>query len=215
MHLAAPPHESMENLHMKRILLPALLAASLAACSGPTAVRGGPGTENPYLDEAAMSTGLDRKDLDYLMQENIDRLMGSRVWRDFARAPEAPVVAIWPIRNDTTEHIENQLNTLLATLESQMVESGDVSVVSRERQREMAQEVGLQNTNGVYDPATVARLSRQVGARYFLTGKVQAVDERMDGERRVQYSLTTQLIEVETSLIKFQHTAVRTKAIVR
>ena len=96
-----------------------------------------------------------------------------------------------------------------------MVESGDVSVVSRERQREMAEEVGLQNTNGVYDPATVARLSKQVGARYFLTGKVQAVDERMEGERRVQYTLTMQLIEVDTSLIKFQNTAARTKAIVR
>jgi len=201
---------------MKRILVPAVLAAALATgCAGPTAVRGGPGTENPNLDDAAMSTGLDRKDLEYLLQENVEKLMASRAWAEFHNAPEAPVVAIWPIRNDTTEHIENQLNTLLATLESKMVESGDVAVVSRERQREMAEEVGLQNTNGVYDPATVARLSKQVGARYFLTGKVQAVDERMEGERRVQYTLTMQLIEVDTSLIKFQHTAARTKAIVR
>ena len=199
-----------------RILVPAVLAAALATgCAGPTAVRGGPGTENPNLDEAAMSTGLDRKDLEYLMQQNVAKLMASRAWAEFHNAPSAPVVAIWPIRNDTTEHIENQLNTLLATLESTMVESGDVSVVSRERQREMAEEVGLQNTNGVYDPATVARLSKQVGARYFLTGKVQAVDERMEGERRVQYTLTMQLIEVDTSLIKFQNTAARTKAIVR
>lgn len=199
-----------------RMLLPAVLAVSLVAgCAGPTAVRGGPGTENPNLDEDAMSTGLDRKDLEYLMQQTIEKLMASRAWAEFRSMPQAPVVAIWPIRNDTSEHIENQLNTLLATLESRMVESGDVAVVSRERQREMAEEVGLQNTNAVYDPATVARLSKQVGARYFLTGKIQAVDERMDGERRVQYTLTMQLIEVDTSLIKFQHTASRTKAIVR
>jgi len=201
--------------HLTRTSL--LLAATLlvTACAGPTAVRGGHGTENPNLDDAAMSTGLDRVDLEYLMQQNLDKLFASRAWTNFRRAPEAPVVAIWPIRNDTTEHIENQLNTLLATVESRMVESGDVRVVSRERQREMAAEVGLQNTNAVYDPATAARLSRQVGAQYYLTGKVQAVDERADGERRVQYTLTIQLIGVETSLIEFQNTSARTKAIVR
>jgi len=202
---------------MMRLRLPLLLVvASLAtACSGPKAVRGGPGTDRPDLDRAAMSTGLDREDLNYLFQENIDRLLASRAWQSFRMAPTRPVIAIWPIRNDTTEHIDNQLNTLLATLESRLVESGDVLVVSRERQREMAQEVGLQNTNAVYDPATVARLSKQVGAQYYLTGKIQAVDERAEGERRVQYTLTLQLIEVETSIIHFQHTSVRTKAIVR
>ena len=54
-----------------------------------------------------------------------------------------------------------------------------------------------------------------MGAQYYLTGKVQAVDERADGERRVQYTLTLQLIEVETSIIHFQNTSARTKAIVR
>lgn len=202
---------------MVRVRLPLLvvLASLIAACSGPKAVRGGPGTDRPDLDRAAMSTGLDREDLNYLFQENIDKLLASRTWARFRRAPNPPVVAIWPIQNDTTEHIDNQLNTLLATMESQLVESGDVLVVSRERQREMAQEVGLQNTNAVYDPATVARLSRQVGAQYYLTGKVQAIDERADGERRVQYTLSLQLIEVETSIIHFQNTSVRTKAIVR
>jgi len=195
--------------------LAALVALAATSCAGPTAVRGGHGTENPNLDKAAMSTGLDKVDLDYLLKENLDKLFASKAWARFRGAKDAPVVAIWPIRNDTTEHIENQLNTLLATVESRLVESGDVKVVSRERQREMAQEVGLQNTNAVYDPATVARLSKQVGAQYFLTGKVQAVDERAEGERRVQYTLTLQVLEVETSVIEFQNTTARTKAIVR
>lgn len=203
---------------MSRLRLVLLLAAAglvAAGCSGPRAVRGGHGTDNPNLDRAAMSTGLDKMDLDYLLKENLDKLLASRAWAGFRSEMKEPVVAIWPIRNDTTEHIDNQLNSLLSTVESRMVESGDVAVVSRERQREMAQEVGLQNTNAVYDPATVARLSKQVGAQYFLTGKIQAVDERADGERRVQYSLSLQLIEVETSLIRFQNTSHRTKAIVR
>src|SRR5690606_26039229 len=145
----APNPGSEEYRQMVRMRLPLLflLATLVMACSGPKAVRGGPGTDRPDLDRAAMSTGLDRDDLDYLFKENIDRLLASRAWASFRMAPSRPVVAIWPIRNDTTEHIDNQLNTLLATVESRLVESGDVLVVSRERQREMAQEVGLQNTN--------------------------------------------------------------------
>ena len=59
-----------------RILsLPALLAASLLSVSltaaggcKPKAVRGGPGTENPNLDQGAMSTTLDRRDPRVLQQ---------------------------------------------------------------------------------------------------------------------------------------------------
>jgi uncharacterized protein (TIGR02722 family) len=187
---------------------------ALAGCSGPRAVRGGAGTENPNLDRAAMSTGLDREDLNWLLQQNLEKLHASRAWADFRSDRQQPIVAIWPIKNDTSEHIESELNTLLSTIETDLVESGVVAVVSRERQREMAEEVGLQQTQ-MYDPAMAARISKQVGAKYFVTGKVQAVDERAEGERRVQYTLTIQLIDVETSLIKFQNTTARTKAIVR
>lgn len=197
-----------------RISLAAALALGASACSGPRAVRGGPGTENPNLDRAAMSTGLDREDLNWLLKQNLEKLHASRAWADFRSERQQPVLAIWPIKNDTSEHIENELNTLLATIESDLVESGVVAVVSRERQREMAEEVGLQQTQ-MYDPVMAARVSRQVGARYFVTGKVQAVDERAEGERRVQYTLTIQVIDVETSLIRFQNTTARTKAIVR
>lgn len=201
-------------IRVTRLTAAALLAVVLTACGGPKAVRGGPGTSNPNLDNAAMSTGLDREDLNYLHKENMDKLQASRAWASLKNSEKQSVVAIWPIKNDTTEHIENQLNTLLATIESQLVESGVVQVVSRERQREMADEVRVQQ-GADFDPASAARIGRQIGADLFMTGKVQAVDERADGERRVQYTLTMQLIDPETSRILFQNTAARTKAIVR
>jgi uncharacterized protein (TIGR02722 family) len=190
-----------------------LLVPIFSGCQ-PKAVRGGAGTENPNLDEAAMSTGLDRKDLEYLMRENMGKLFASPLWNQFKTAGSQPVVAIWPIKNDTTEHLDDQLNTLLSDMETEFINSGVVSVVSRERQDEMAREVGVQQ-QGVFDPAKAAQFGKQIGAHYFVTGKVQAVDERMKGERRVQYSLFMQVIEVETSLVKFQAKTERTKAIVR
>ena len=191
------------------------LAALFTAACGPKAIRGGPGTENPNLDQGAMSTTLDRKDLQDLMKVNLDQLFASGWWATMRSAPARPVVAIWPIKNETTEHIDSQLDTLLGDIETQLVNSGVVAVVSRERQAEMAREVGVQQNQQIYDGAYAAQISRQVGAQYYVTGKVGVVDEYMGGERRVQYTLYMQILEVETSMIAFQAKSERSKAIVR
>lgn len=206
--------------HRHRFLSTALVAVSLAsslvAAGGckPKAIRGGEGTENPDFDEGAMSTGLDRKDLQDLMQKNMASLTGSPLWTQWRAAAEPPIVAIWPIKNDTTEHLDDQMLTLLSDMETELINSGVVSVVSRERQAEMMAEAGLQQ-GADFDPAIAAQIGKQVGAKYFLTGKLQAVDERINKERRVQYTLFLQVIEVETSLVKFQTKSERTKGIVR
>ena len=205
-----------------RILsLPALLAASLLSVSltaaggcKPKAVRGGPGTENPNLDQGAMSTTLDRRDLQELMRMNMDKLMASPWWGQVSQAP-GTIVAIWPIKNETSEHIDDQLNTLLGDMETELVNSGVVSVVSRERQAEMANEVAVQQNRSIYDPNFANQISRQLGAKYYITGKVGTVDEYFNKERRVQYTLFMQVIEVETSLVRFQNKSERSKAIVR
>ena len=183
------------------------------ACQ-PKAVRGGEGTENPNLDEAAMSTGLDRKDLEYMAQGNLTKLYQSPLWNQWKSSGEQPVVAIWPVKNDTSEHLDDQMLTLLSDMETELINSGVVSVVSRERQAEMMSEVDFQNT-AAFDPSQAAKIGRQIGASYMITGKLQAVDERMSGERRVQYTLFMQVIEVQTSIIRFQAKTERSKAIVR
>jgi uncharacterized protein (TIGR02722 family) len=202
--------------HRPRVLSVALLAASLVSVAGckPQAIRGGEGTENPDFDEGAMSTGLDRKDLQDLMQTNMSALVGSPLWAQWRSSAEPPVVAIWPILNDTSEHLDDQLLTLLSDMETELVNGGVVSVVSRERQAEMMAEANLQQS-AAFNPAVAAEIGRQTGAKFFLTGKVQAVDERINKERRVQYSLFLQVIEVETSIVKFQTKSERTKGIVR
>jgi uncharacterized protein (TIGR02722 family) len=206
--------------HRHRALSIALLAVTLApalvlgAACKPKAIRGGPGTENPDFDEGAMSTGLDRKDLQGLMQDNMKSLVGSPLWAQWRSAAAPPVIAIWPIKNDTSEHLDDQMLTLLSDMETELINSGVVSVVSRERQAELMAEAGMQQ-GADFDPAMAAQIGKQIGAQYFLTGKLQSVDERMNKERRVQYSLFMQVIEVETSLVKFQTKSERTKGIVR
>lgn len=188
---------------------------TLGAAGCTKAYRGGEGTDNPQLDDAAMSTTLDRVDVEDLVAKNLNSMMSGAWWgRDVQGAADRPVVAIWPIKNATAEHIDDQMLTFLSEIETTLVNSGAVKVVSRERQAEMAAEVGVQNT-ATFDASTAAKLGRQLGAKYFVTGKVTATDERLKKMRRVQYTLFLQVIEVETSAIAFQFSSERTKAVKR
>lgn len=201
------------RLRPSLLLAVTTLAVPALGCA-PKAVRGGEGTENPDLDEGAMGTGLDRRDLNDLMHKNIGDLLNSPLWGQWRQRPEPPIVAIWPIKNDTSEHIGDQLHTLLSDIETELINTGVVAVVSRERQAELIGESHLQQSAD-FNPALAVQLGQQIGAQYFVTGKVQAVDERFKKERRVQYTLFMQVLEVETSLVRFQTKSERSKAIVR
>ncbi len=202
---------------MKRTqLLPLFITLALGAGAGckPKAIRGGEGTENPNLDEAAMSTGLDRRDLEDLMKKNMAALTGSPIWQNWRGSANPPVVAIWPIKNDTSEHLDDQMLTLLSDMETELINSGVVAVVSRERQAELMAEANMQQ-GADFNPAMAAQIGQQIGAQYFVTGKLQSVDERINKERRVQYTLFLQVLEVENSLVRFQTKSERSKAIIR
>jgi hypothetical protein len=194
------------------ILVLLVLVAVALGCA-PRAMRGGDGTENPSMDNPAMSTGLDRSDIEYLVDQNLGGLYESKFWNnEVLPSARQPVMAIWPIQNATTEHLEDQMATLLSSLETSLVNSGEVQVVAKERQAALAQEIGIQQ-GAIYNQNEAARLGKQIGAKYFVTGKLMAVDERLQKTRRVQYSLFIQIIEVETGLVKFQNESARSKAL--
>jgi hypothetical protein len=192
------------------------LAALIAGYGcAPRAMRGGEGTDHPDLDRPAMSVKLDRDDITYLVADYLERLEPSRFWQQTVKgAAEPPVVAIWPIQNATTQHLDDQMLTLLSSIETALVNTGDVRVVDRSRQEALAQEIGIQH-GADYDPASAQKLGRQLGAKYFFTGKITSVDERLSNKRRVQYSLFLQVIEIETGLIRFQNEVARSKAVER
>lgn len=199
-----------------RALAPAiclsLVIAAVAGCA-PQAYRGGPGTDRPDMDRPAMSVGLDRDDITYLVSDYLKALEASRFWQaDIHGAPRQPVVAIWPIQNATTQHLDDQLLTLLSSIETSLVNTNSVVVVDRARQAELAEEIGVQQ-GAAYDPRSAQRLGRQLGAKYFFTGKITSVDERLRDTRRLQYSLFLQVIEIETGVIKFQNEVTRSKAL--
>lgn len=176
---------------------------------GPKAVRG---DEVEGLDDEAMSTGLDRRDLQKMLHENMMALENSAVVRRW-ESEDRPTVAVLSIRNDTSEHIDSALEALISDIETTLVNAGHVRVVSVERQGQLMNEVRAQQGDQ-FNPAQVAKWGQQLGARYFVTGKVFSTDERMEGERRVQYHMFIQVLSVETGEILFQNKTSVTKALI-
>ena len=192
------------------VLLASVLSISQIGC-GPSYVRG---SENPELDEYAMSTGLDKRDLEKLFDENIKSLMASAVAEKWKAESEPPVVSLFPIANETSEHVRDQLDALLSKMETTLINGGAVTVVDHARQDELIAEVKKQQ-GGAFDEAHSAEVGRQLGAKFFLSGKVYDSAERTDGERRVQYFLFMKVVEVETGVVRWQNEANLTKGLVK
>lgn len=207
---------------MKALTMPnrLLLLATIAiltmsvGCAKPQYVRD---TEMTDIDEYTMSLRFDRKDLDRLYKENIDKMLSSRItdtWEREAAAGNPPVVAIFPMRNETTEHIGQSLDALLSKFETDLVNNSAADVVSHENQADLIAEIKRQQS-AAYDPQRLAGYGKQLGAQYFVTGKVYDVAEQVGSERRVQYFMFVQVLDVETGGIKFQNEAALTKGLMK
>jgi penicillin-binding protein activator len=188
------------------------LVLGVAGCSGggTKAVRG---DDEPGLDYHAMSTGLDRRDLQKMLNENMETMRHSAVVQRWL-AEDRPPVAVMPIRNETSEHIDGPLQALISDIETKLIEWGAVRVISLENQQSLMQEIRKQSSDA-FDQAQVASFGRQVGAKYLITGKVYTTDERVGDQRRVQYYMFIQVIGVETGEVFFQAKNAVTKAIVK
>ncbi len=180
----------------------------LLACGGPKAVRG---DDVAGLDTDAMGTGLDRRDLQKLLSENMSALEGSAVVARW-QSENQPRLAVLPFRNETSEHIDGALDALISDVETTLINAGHVSVISLENQTALMEEVKRQQSED-FDAGKAAAVGRQMGVQYIVTGKVFTTDEKMKGERRVQYYLFMQVLQVETSQILFQNKAGLTKAL--
>jgi TolB-like protein len=157
-----------------------------------------------------MGTGLDKVDLQKLLSENMNAMDSAPVVGRWEKE-ERPQLAVLPFRNETSEHIDSALDALISDVETSLINAGHVAVISLESQGMLVDQVRRQQGEE-FDQGKSAAIGRQMGVKYIVTGKVFSTDEKMQGERRVQYYLFMQVLEVETGQILFQNKAALTKA---
>lgn len=194
------------------ITIAALAALASSACGGKEYVRG---ANDPSIDQPAMSTGLDKDDVERTLQTLLNQMREAPImdeWRMKAGQGARQTVAIAPFQNETDEHIDPQLDAMLSETETWLVNSGITRVVDQSRQADMIRQVeGAQHP--VFDPRHIPQYGKQLGVQYYVTGKVGASDERTEEARRVQYFIFMQVIDTSTSEIRWQQKAYVTKAV--
>jgi uncharacterized protein (TIGR02722 family) len=199
---------------MKRLMLVLMVFSLVAACSRPqpTYVRG---EDHPGIDDPAMSTGLDRRDLNQLLEENMASMTASRWFNQAAGASfeNQPTVAVMPFENMTTEYIEPELHALIGMVETELVNSGRFAVIAQPLREQLLAELRLQQ-GAEFDQSRAVTVGRQLGVQYFVTGRVVDNSERTQTARRVQYFMFMQAISVETGQIVWQNRADLTKGII-
>src|SRR5437867_13193755 len=91
-------------------------------------------SNDPSIDNPAMSTGIDKDDIQRMLSENLNHLRNSPMMDLWRSHRGADTVAVFPFQNETSEHIDSQLGAVLSETETWLVESGVVTMISRERQ---------------------------------------------------------------------------------
>ena len=194
------------------LLITSLLATFVYCGCGPRFLRSGDSSD---FESAAMSTRLDRKDLSGMFNEASKALQQGGLmkhWKALNRDGRQATLALLSIENETSEHVDSSLRTLAKKLETQLINDGIITVLSRSNQPELLKEI--QNQEGqAFDQARVASMGRQLGAQYLLTGKLYDITEKNSEARRVQYFLFMQVIEVETGAIRWQIEVERLKGL--
>jgi PBP1b-binding outer membrane lipoprotein LpoB len=179
----------------------------VAACASHEYVRG---SDEPSVDNPAMSTGLDKEDIQRTLRDLLNQMRTAPIMDQWRNDRGQDTVAIAPFINETSEHIDPQLSAILSETETWLVDGNVARVVSQDRQLDMIRQVeGAQHP--VFDARHIPQYGKQLGVKYYVTGKVGSSDERTDEARRVQYFIFMQVIDVETSEIRWQKKAYITK----
>ena len=109
---------------------------------------------------------------------------------------EAPAVIVGTFANRTMEHI--QVGTFVKDIEKALITTGAARVVaSSGERRELRDERQDQQQYSRGD--TRSRLGQELGARYALTGELQAIEDVDGRERVVFYQIDASLVDLETN----------------
>lgn len=109
---------------------------------------------------------------------------------------EAPAVIVGSFANRTMEHI--QLGTFVKDVEKALITTGAARVVASSDERlELRAERKDQQQHARADSR--ARPGQELGARYALTGELQAIEDVDGRERVVFYQVDASLVDLETN----------------
>ena len=109
-----------------------------------------------------------------------------------------PVIIVGRFRNSSDEHIDTSI--LSQRLEASILASGKAQFVASGDLRDDLRAERLDQQQGYTDDATMARLGREVGANFMLTGSVKSIVDSYDKTATRSYFITAELTDITTNM---------------
>ena len=109
-----------------------------------------------------------------------------------------PVIIVGRFRNNSDEHIDTSI--LSQRLEASILASGKAHFVASGDLRDDLRAERLDQQQGFTDDATMARIGREIGANFMLTGSVKSIVDRYDKTATRSYFITAELTDITTNM---------------
>jgi len=108
-----------------------------------------------------------------------------------------PVVIVGNIRNKSSEHIV--VDIFSKDIERELINSGKVLFVASKDERVDVREERADQQNFSSDE-TMKKYYREIGADYLLSGVINSVEDKYEGEKVILYQVDLELIDIEKNL---------------
>jgi len=108
-----------------------------------------------------------------------------------------PVVVVGNIRNKSSEHIV--VDVFEKDIERELINSGKVSFVASGDEREQVRNERSDQQDFASDE-TMKKFYKEIGADFLLTGVINSVEDKYEGEKVILYQVDLELIDIEKNL---------------
>jgi penicillin-binding protein activator len=121
---------------------------------------------------------------------------------------EKPIMIIYPVVNETTEHIST--DGITDDIRMKLVQSGRFRFISEDQRANIQKETKYQY-QGYVDPAMRVEQGRQLGANYIMSGTLRSIKKkepkqvRLTREERIYYSLNLTITDLKTSEVVYEN----------
>ncbi|MCB0730031.1 MAG: penicillin-binding protein activator LpoB [Ignavibacteriae bacterium] len=128
----------------------------------------------------------------------VEDVLGRPWLTDFmTSAGKKPVVIVGNIRNKSSEHIV--VDVFAKDIERELINSGKVSFVASKEEREQIREERADQQD-FSSEETMKKFYREIGADFLLTGIINSVEDKYEGEKVILYQVDLELIDIEKNL---------------
>ena len=135
-----------------------------------------------------------RKASEYLIKECLNTPRMSTYYSTFGRLP---VIIVGQFRNNSDEHIDTSI--LSQRLEASILASGKAEFVASGDVRAQIRSERMDQQQGYTDDATMAKIGREAGADFMLTGTVKTMVDQYDRTSTRTYYITAELTDITTA----------------